>query len=114
MSAEGFEGRVRNKITTLQYKCSLLAIFPTFLTGNFLVCYNNAAIRNEAKYSTIGRAMMRVQSGKSAIVIVSLAHQGWDKCTEIYESEHSTLVSGGVLSVRHTANSFQFRLTRVS
>jgi hypothetical protein len=37
MSVEGFESRARNKITTLQYKCSLLDIFPLFLTGNFLV-----------------------------------------------------------------------------
>jgi hypothetical protein len=37
MFVEGFESRVRNKINMLQYKCSLLGIFPSFLAGNFLV-----------------------------------------------------------------------------
>lgn len=36
-SVEGFEGRIKNEITMLQCKCSLLTIFPSFLTGSFLV-----------------------------------------------------------------------------
>jgi hypothetical protein len=34
-SAEGFELRVRNNVTTLQNKCSLFAIFPSFLAVAF-------------------------------------------------------------------------------
>jgi hypothetical protein len=37
MSVEGFESLVRNKITKPQYKCSMLAILLSFLTGSFLV-----------------------------------------------------------------------------
>jgi hypothetical protein len=37
MSVEGIENHVRNKITMLQYKCSLLAIFPLSVPDNFLV-----------------------------------------------------------------------------
>jgi hypothetical protein len=37
MSVEKFECRVRNKITMLQYKYSLLDIFPLFFAGNFLI-----------------------------------------------------------------------------
>jgi hypothetical protein len=36
-SVEWFESRVRNEITVLQYKCSLIIIFPSLLTGNLLV-----------------------------------------------------------------------------
>jgi hypothetical protein len=40
-SVEGFRSRVRNKITMLQYEYSLLAIFPSFSMGNFLVLLND-------------------------------------------------------------------------
>lgn len=37
MSVEGDESRVGKTIATLQWKCSHLTIFLSFLSGNFLV-----------------------------------------------------------------------------
>jgi hypothetical protein len=37
ISVEGSKSHVRSEITMLQYKCSLLASFLSFLTGNFLM-----------------------------------------------------------------------------
>jgi hypothetical protein len=42
MSLRKFESSVTNKINVLQHRCSLPAIFLTFLAGNFLVIHNNS------------------------------------------------------------------------
>jgi hypothetical protein len=45
MSLKRFGSHTTNQITMLQYKCSLLAIFPLFLTGNFSGLYGRVIMR---------------------------------------------------------------------